>query len=182
MLLISESSKRRGVIELTVPSKDQSGRGAEEEQVWNFAAGGQKKRVGSPGVGSWGWMQRISISIDGNLHEGHLVWGMRYKEENAEAGRNSRKSKQVAVDLLPTPGMACECSVAETACGAKPGGNTGSCRNHKPGLIGGWGEQYLYREGNSFVLAIAVSYSNCKFNIKLVKKPFDTAGPPSLMK
>ena len=50
-------------------------------------------------------MQRISCIINGNLHEGHWDGGRREEEDTEEVGRDSGESKQVAVELLPTPGM-----------------------------------------------------------------------------
>ena len=64
----------------------------------DLATGGKEKGMVSPGVGSGGGLQRVSSIINGNLHEGHWDGGGREEEETEEIRRDSRKSKQVAVE------------------------------------------------------------------------------------
>ena len=107
MLLISQATKRMGVIELTVPSEERVEVSGELKKS-KYAVLQQEGKKNGWGVQIWavevGCRGFPAASMATFMKD---IWSdrSREKEKAQESGRGSREGKQVAVDLQQNQGM-----------------------------------------------------------------------------
>ena len=103
ILLVSDSSRKMGVVELTVPSEEriELSRGTEKDQVQDTARGWKEEQMGCSSLGSGSWMPRISGIFNDIISERDGSPRRREEKNVEQDGRSSRESKQKCLEVEP---------------------------------------------------------------------------------